>query len=479
MASYRENLPRTKIVEDDLDDLLKSKLNAAGTSPEASFGISLKASFGAIGDGVANDTAAIALARQYIADTGNPVTVEPGVYLTDPFVMDILPYARQGFFIGSDSKRCVFKRIGTGSFSFIQLGSPVQTSFQANFPMRFIGIDGGAKTNGPAFTGYDLVRAKIYGVSFTGGTVACRLLGGISVSFYGATFEAANRGLEVLNYVKTAGQVSPSGGGWPNIIKVYGGEIVDNSEWGVFFNGGRMLCLDGVEVEGNGTTLNASQGGIYVGPHIGLEVSNTVTFSKGVVIKNCWFEANKGVADIAMDSGINTIEDCLFSSSAGDNQNDILINGGKYRVSRCSTAFAKTINLLETPSVHTGNVIDMCEFFTVSYNATKTTVMSGYAIAINGGSAIAGIGFLCPIERVGQDNTAAVATIAFNPPFKTGTTPRIYTQVLADDGTASHYSVEVYGISNIGFTMRKKKITSGTAIASNYNVMWRAIGEST
>lgn len=466
-------MPQTKIVENDLDDLLKSKLNADG--------ISLKASFGAIGDGVANDTAAIALARQYIADTGNPVTVEPGVYLTDPFVMEILPYARQGFFIGSDSKRCVFKRIGTGSSSFIQLGSPVQTSFQANFPMRFIGIDGGAKTNGPAFTGYDLVRAKIYGVSFTGGATACRLLGGISVSFYGATFEAANRGLEVLNYVTTAGQVSPSGGGWPNLIKVYGGEVVDNSEWGVFFNGGRMLHLDGVDIEGNGTTLDARQGGVYVGPNIGLEVSTTVDFSKGLIVKNCWFEANKGTADIALDSGINTIDDCLFFSSAGMNQNDILINGGKYRVSRCSTAFAKTSNLLETSSVQIGNLIDMCEFFTVSFNPAKTTVMSGNSIAINGGSAIAGFGLSRPIEVVGTvDGTGGVSgTVTFPVAFKAGTIPKVFLQVQNDSRLATIDQPDLFNVSNTGFSYKKKAFNAAVITTVNYTFNWRALGEAT
>lgn len=466
-------MPQTKIVENDLDDLLKSKLNADG--------ISLKASFGAIGDGVANDTAAIALARQYIADTGNPVTVEPGVYLTDPFVMEILPYARQGFFIGSDSNRCIFKRTGTGNSSFIQLGGPAQTSFQANFPMRFIGIDGGAKTNGPAFTGYDLVRAKIYGVSFTGGTVACRLLGGISVSFYGVTFQAANRGLEVLNYVATAGQVSPSGGGWPNLIKVYGGEIVDNSEWGVFFNGGRMLCLDGVDVEGNGTTLGTRQGGVYVGPNVGLEVSTTVALSKGLIAKNCWFEANRGVADVALDSGINTLQDCLFFSNAGMNQNDVLVNGGKYRIRDCSSAFPKTTNVLETSSVSTGNAIEMCEFPTLSYDNKKTTVRTGTLTTINGGAALASIARFKPVEQYGTvDGTGGVSgTVTFQVPFKTGTVPRVDLQVQNDSRGSTIDQPDLFNLTNTGFSYLKKSYNGTVITTANYLFTWRAIGEAT
>ena len=86
--------------------------------------------------------------------------------------------------------------------------------------------------------------------------------------------------------------------------------------------------------------------------------------------------------------------------------------------------------------------------------------------------------YAAPRELIGQDNVAAVSNIPFNPAFKTGTTPRIYTQVLTDDDTASHYSVEVYSITNAGFTMRKKKITAGTATPTNFNVVWRAVGEA-
>lgn len=465
-------MPQTKIVENDLDDLLKSKINVTG--------IGLKSSFGAVGDGVADDTAAVALARQYIADTGNPVTVEPGVYLTSPFVMDITSYSRQGFFIGSDPKRCVFKRLGTGGSSFVQLGSSTQTSFQANFPMRFIGIDGGAKTNGPAFTGYDLVRAKIYGVNFTGGSTACRLLGGISVSFYGATFEAASRGLEVLNYVTNAGQVSPSGGGWPNLIKVYGGEIVDNSEWGVFFNGGRMLILDGVDIEGNGTTLGASQGGVYVGPNIGLEVSTSISISKGLILKNCWIEANRGVADVVLDSGVTTIEDCLFFSNSGMNQNDVLINGGRYRISRSSTAFSKTSNILETSAAQSGNSIDMCEFFNISYNPSKTRVSGGTQLAINGGSAVSGVGFSRPIEQAGSvDGTGGVSgTVTFPVAFKPGTAPKVFIQVQNKSDLATIDQPDIFNVSYAGFTYRKKSFNGTNITEVNYLFTWLAKGEA-
>lgn len=460
----------TKIVENDLDDLLRAKLNVNG--------IGLKASFGAKGDGVSDDTAAVLLAVQYIADTGNPVSVEPGVYLCDPFAMDTVAYARQGFFIGSDAKRCVFKRRTPGSGPFIQIGSMTNTSFQANFPMRFLGIDGGATTNGPAFLGYDLVRAKVYGVTFTGGGSACKLLGGISISFYGATFEGAKRGLEVLNSVSTPGTFTQSGGGWPNLIKVYGGEIVDNSEWGVFFNGGRMLHLDGVDVEGNGTTLGLNQGGVYVGPNVGLEVSTSVVLSKGLIAKNCWFESNRGTADVVLDSGINTLQDCLFFSNASMNQNDVLVNGGKYRVRDCSTAFAKTANVLETSPVATGNTIEMCEFFNLSYSSTKTTVRTGTNDILNGGAALSVRELDKPIEQLGTvtGSSGVSGSVTFTTPFKTGTTPKVFVQVQNQSGGATIDQPDIYNISNTGFTFSKKSFNGTVITTTNYLFTWRAIG---
>lgn len=463
----------TKIIEADLDAALRSKINSI-----AQQGIDLKTTFGAVGDGVTDDTDAIIGALAHIVATGNSVRVPPGVYLCDPFTLDVTPYASQGFFYGDDQKRCVFKRKGTGSNSFVQFGSDDNTSFQATFPMRFMSIDGGAKTNGPAFTAYDLVRAKLFGVGFAGGTTACRLFGGISISFHGAIFEGANRGLEVLNYVSSPGTTAPSGGGWPNLIKVYGGEIVDNAEWGVFFNGGRMLSLDSVDVEGNGTSSGAAQGGVYVGPNVGLEVSTTATFSKGLIAKNCWFEANKGTADVALDSGINTLQDCLFFSPSATH--DVAINSGKYRIRDCSSAFPKAANVLETSSVSTGNAIEMCEFPALSYDNKKTTVKTGTLTAINGGAALASIARLKPVEQYGTvDGTGGVSgTVTFPTPFKTGTVPRIDLQVQNNSGGSTIDQPDLFNVTNTGFSYLKKSY-NGTAIATvNYLFTWRAIGEA-
>ena len=88
--------------------------------------------FGAIGDGnSANATindSAISLAIAYISSTGNKVVVPPGVYVCNPFAINIATYASQGTFVGTDRK--------TGSIKW--MGTRVDLIFGSNSELRAI-----------------------------------------------------------------------------------------------------------------------------------------------------------------------------------------------------------------------------------------------------------------------------------------------------------------------------------------------------
>jgi len=272
--------PVTKIVEvSKLEDYLLPVSSADVTFQPAGSGAQVRTAeskmrdvvsvkdFGAVGDGVSDDTAAIQSAINFMYATGQNIIVPPGTYISDPITIYSLLYAGQASFIGDDKKRCIFQRKTAGTSAFFTYGSSASTSFMSGVNFQDITFNGGAKTNGPAFEGYDIVRSVFTNCRFRGGSVACRLWGGISVMFLNCLFDEANRGLHVQNFASLAG------GGWPNIVKVIGGEIVDNAEYGVWFDGGRSLILNGIDIEGNGTTLAASQGGVYIGPNVGQEVA--------------------------------------------------------------------------------------------------------------------------------------------------------------------------------------------------------------
>lgn len=428
--------------------------------------------FGAVGDGVADDTAAIQAAIDYMSNTGSNVLLPPGIYLTNPFSIFSTAYAGQASFVGDDRERCVLRRKTAGYGTFVTYGSAFSTLFMSGIGFEGVTIDGGAKTNGPAFEGYDIVRSQFTNCRFTGGSVACKLNGGISITFTGCLFDAANRGLSIDKFTSLAG------GGWPNAIRIYGGEIVDNAEWGIWFDNGRMLLVDGPDIEGNGTTLGTENGGIYIGPNIGAETSGTDPVSIGLIARSCWFEASRGMADIELNSGLNTVSDSNFFSQSTQATYDIKINGGKYCIRNVNCSFNKVgANIFEGASVFSGNIIEQTEANSLSFNAAKTAVSNGAWINLQQGRVPSINGMNTPMILMGEDTTGVNPAITFSTAFKTGTSPKVYCQVV-NNGPVSLDAVETYAISRTGFTMRKKSFNGTTIGTSNYTVQWMAVGEA-
>lgn len=434
--------------------------------------VSLK-DFGAVGDGVADDTAAVLLAKAYMASVGRDVLVTPGVYLTDPFSINATTYATQAVFIGTDRDKCVIRRRNAGAGAFVTVGSALGTVYQVGLGMRHITIDGGVNTNGDAFVAYDMVRSNFNDVRFMGGVVACHLFGGISVTFNDCIADQAQYGLKIEKFTSLAG------GGWPNIIRWNGGELVDNSIWGAWFDHGRMFMLSDVEIEGNGTTLGAAQGGVFIGPGVGDEVITTDTYSIGLIADGCWCEANKGAADFSLNNGLNTIQNTnLFSSDLGVT-NDIVITAGRYTLKNINCSIAKTINIAEGAGVISGNIIESSDIPTVSIDQYKTMLIGSNVTTLRGGAVPVVNGVSKPLIQSGTGSTGAAGTTLTFPipftsapvtllifPFNGDTTTQI-TQCVSSALTAS--SVFVRGLA----------LTSGSSTITQINTgfRWLAIGE--
>lgn len=427
--------------------------------------------FGAVGDNVTNDTAAVLAAIAYMESTGNPVFVPTGTYLTDAFQSDSQSYAGQAFFFGDEDASTIFKRRTTGAGAFVTIGDASATVFQANMFIRGITIDGGASTNGPACVMYDVVRSQISGCTFKGGSYALHSYGGISNTFDHCKFQDADRGVQIEKFTSAAG------GGWPNLLRFDNCHLVDNAEWGIWFDYGRMLLVDGCQVEGNGTTLAAAEGGIYIGPNVGTEVTVSDPESIGIVVTETWFEANKGIADVHLNSGLNSVENSNFFSTAVQTTNDIKADGGRYRLRNLNMSFSKTANVIEGAGVSTGNLLEFIQAANLSYSSGKTMVVDGWR-ALIGNGAIPGInGATAPLILTGSDATSDNPTIAFGQAFKVGTTPRIWLQSV-DSGTGLVDAPQVTAVSNTGFTILKARSTAGVQSTFNYQVDWVAIGEN-
>ncbi|UNI71924.1 tail fiber protein [Aeromonas phage vB_ AhaP_PT2] len=428
--------------------------------------------FGGVGNDSADNTAAFRDAVAWMLANGRNVKIPEGSFITDPFDVYAQTYAQQIGFVGEDKQRSIIKRLSNGTDAFITFGDSAQTLFCVTNPLTNLTVNGGANTNGDTVVLYDLVRSSLDNVKFSGGTTALRMYGGISSRITNFILEAAKVGFKATRYPSSVGG---AGGGWPNLITLSGGELVDNTQWGAYFDDGRMLRIRDADIEGNGSS-GFNGGGLYVGGNVGGEVTSTNELSLGVLCDNVWFESNVGVFDFGQGSAYNRLSGCTFHSIG--TVNDFAAIGGRYKLSDCDSTFVKTNNLFEGAGVLAGNLIERSEFPNVLYDPNKTEVHTPLATNLRNGGIVSATGYGAPRELSGEDNVGPVSNITFNPPFKTGTKPRVYTQVLTDDGTANHYSVEVFNITNTGFTMRKKRISAGTATPTNYNVMWRAIGEA-
>lgn len=432
--------------------------------------------FGAVGDGVTNDTTAIHAAVAYMQATGHPVYVPPGTYLTDPIQTSSQTYARQAFFYGDEYASTIVRRRTTGVSAFVTIGSPLATSFQANIVCSNVTFDGGPSTNGPCFVTYDMVRSVFTNVDFKGGSIAYHSQGGIANTFNHCFFRDALRGFVAEAFV-ASGTLSPAGGGWPNINRLNDCHVIDNAQRGVWFNDGRLLIVENCQIEGNGTTFAADQGGVYIGPDIGTEISITDPESIGIVINNSWLEANKGVSDIQFTSGINSVSNSNFFSQSTSVTNDIRIDGGKYQLRNLNMSFAKTANVLENSGAGVGNTIDFVQASALSFDSSKTSVNDGWRSFIGNGAVPGVNGATSPLILTGSDTTSANPTVTFTQSFKSATIPHVYCQV-TNNSTGTIECPEVYSVSNTAFTIRKKSFNGTVIGTANYTVTWMAIGEN-
>lgn len=429
--------------------------------------------FGAVGDGITDDTLPVSQALAYMTATGYGVEATPGIYLCDPFSIGTQFYDLQATFGGTDRERCILRRRGTGAGPFITLGDASATVYQSGVNFAGLTIDGGATTNGPALAGYDVVRTSFHACRFKGGSDAVRLYGGISVSFYDCVADFALRGLKISKFTSFAA------GGFPNLIKWVGGEIVDNAEWGVHFDHGNMLILRDCDIEGNGTTLGATEGGVYIGPNVGEAVFASDTNSPGLIMSGCWVEANRGRAGVMMESGRNSLESSWWFSQAANITNDVYVTGGRYNITNCKFTFAKAANLLEGASVLSGNLIQNTLGAVLTIDAVKTMLLNGSTpfVQYNGGRAAMVSGLVAPFKQNGSDSTGVNPAIVFSPAFKTGTTPKVQlTPISNSAGTID--APEAYNITAAGFSIRKKSYNGAAIGTLNYQVDWEATGEA-
>lgn len=449
--------------------------------------------FGAIGDGVTDNTAAFAAAVAWILANQKAVYVPPGVYLTSAITLHSSSNADWGGFVGSDAKTTIIQQIGSAAANtaLLTIGASSMTSYVSNATFANITFKvNGAATNSAAVRSYDLSNTIFDKCVFQGGDVAFDCKGGLNTSFNSCAFKNSNYGLRIT-------QFSRVGGGWPNHISVNGGNVSANATCGIYFDDGRHLSVNGVHFTANGTTPGtATHAGIYVGTNVGGETGTTTSrVHSGVIVTKSWFDETRGVADIVLNSGFNVINDSLFWSQPNIVTNNIRINSGKYSLTNDTfghdTFTTSVPNVYEGPGVASGNVIIDSEIPFVTWNSSRTAYAAGvktympelYAINVaqRGGMPIAtmqntlGSSMTKPHTITGYAvSTSSATEVVYFPQAFTDVPVVMVTPV--NGGTGVALTPMIGQMTTTYFTVIKRAVTSSGVQDLNYSFVWAATG---
>jgi hypothetical protein len=324
--------------------------------------------FGIVGDGSTDNTAAFALAFEACKAAQKTLYLPAGVYLTDALTYTSTYEADQFSLIGAGRNHTTIRKRTTSTGPLFTIGSSTATNYMANLSFVGITFDGLNDTTTAAVRAFDLVRSRFVDCRFKNAAFGLYLRGGIANAFYDCIFSDSHIGMNANSFTSLAG------GGVPNHNQFYSCKFVDNTSWGAQFYGGIQCTLYSPEIEGNGTTLGASEGGIAVGADVGYVLGSAPTSFPGVTLYEPYFEANKGTADAYFAGGTNVMVNPFHYSQSTQVTNDVYIAGGRWRIHGGKSAFSKTANLLEEVSANVlgGNLLSSDhDYATVSMDWTK------------------------------------------------------------------------------------------------------------
>lgn len=289
-----------------------------------------------------------------------------------------------------------------------------------------------------------------------------------------------------------------SGSGYPNWIMLRDSHPVENGYAGVYFDHGRVLLIEGGDIEGNGKNTTVATDiacGVYIGANTGLEGGATAGPNGGpyhtyaASIRNVWFEQNgnnngsgipgsANMACVVHNHGILDVENCVGTNVTASRY--FRINGGQYHIRNfmCDSAMTVPTNYVDE-GVTSGNA-NLCSTNTIHNLMGNTPGTDAMITAANmvidpSKTIVDGRKFAEKQVQSGSGSTTSGAlTVTF--PVAFAATPNVVAQVLTNDGGQRMYSAEVYGVSTTGFSLRSKSITSGVITTTDaHTIMWIAV----
>lgn len=313
--------------------------------------------FGAVGDGVTDDTVAVQAWINACRNNAKIGFAPDGDYLCDALTFGPLVQANTPGLYGTDANTCRFIKKTNNSSPLITFNSSAATTYLVGMTIQNIGFVGGS--SGPVVRSYSMVRCEFIGCEMTGGSIGVEQLGGIGMEYVNCGIHDNGINLKIRKYTASVGD------GYPNLTVVRGGYITNATTTNVDFDDGKRLELHGVDVEGAVTN-------IVVGANIG-SADSVEAF--GVVMIGGWLEAATGTAAATCASGVNVFNG--VDVAANSSTYDFSFTGGRYVLKDIAGPTAKTTSVNEGASVGTPNLIENVKLGgALSVSASKTTVIA-------------------------------------------------------------------------------------------------------
>jgi hypothetical protein len=356
--------------------------------------------FGAVGDGVADDTAAIQAAVDAVFSAGGgTIYIPTGTYLVSSIVKSWTGAVTVR--IQGSGKRAakIKKKSGTTTPIFDFSSAPgILDTYSEVCDLWLEGL-GAATEAGLRVT--DWARWTLKNVLIESTNKGLHSKGALALDVYDCTFQS-----NVYGYYceKSAANI------YSNLVQFFGGQIGANTTWGMAIQQAAGVHLYGTDLSANGVAGNPSTGGIIVDANVDDESGYSVISLNGV-----WMEANNGCSlrvgnatglmltlkDVFLTSnenvaGVGVVNiGTIFSSkitnaTAGGATDTFYVAAGR------STVVGGIINTLNDTSTRyrhinvTTSGTDLVDVFKGAYKQTQLSTIAnriGQSSAISGGGA--------------------------------------------------------------------------------------------
>lgn len=297
--------------------------------------------FGAKGDGVSDDTAAIQAAVDAVfAAGGGTVYLPSGTYLVTS-IAKVWTSAITLNIKGAGKRSTRLRKLGGATAPVLELSS-VPGVLETYSEISDLWVDG----NNVAAAGIRLTnwaRGVVRNVLINNCVRALHSRGALVFSVFDCTIQS-----NVYGYYceKSTDNI------YANLVQFFGGQISANSTWGMYIGHASGVHIIGTDLSANGVLGNISTGAMYIDPTVDDETGYSV-----ISLDSVWFEVNKGYA-LRVDNATGlmlTVKDVMFAA----NENVALV--GTIASSHFSNVVAggsgDTITIGAARSLVTGGII--------------------------------------------------------------------------------------------------------------------------